>query len=79
MNITLSADEETIAKSRRYAEKHGTSLNNMVRDYLKRISGESDGATNAEEFALLARSMPGCSEPGYQFDREEIHNRDPRT
>jgi len=76
MNITLSADKETISKSRQYAEKHGTSLNNMVRDYLKRISGQSDSAANAEEFAQLARSMPGCSQPGYRFDRKESHSRD---
>lgn len=75
MNITLSADQETIRRSRQYAKEHGTSLNSIIRDYLKKISGESDRKANAQEFAQLAKTMAGCSEPGYKFDRNEIHDR----
>ncbi len=75
MNITLSADQDTIAKSRQYAKKHGTSLNSIIRNYLKKISGESDRKENAQEFAQLAETMAGCSEPGFTFDRNEIHDR----
>ena len=75
MNITLSADQETIAKSRQYAKKHGASLNSLIRDYLKKISGEGDRKENSQEFARLAETMAGCSEPGFKFDRNEIHDR----
>jgi len=76
MNITLSADKKTISNSRRYAKEHGTSLNSLIRDYLKKISGESDHKTNAQEFSQLAKSMAGRSEPGFRFNRDAMHNRD---
>lgn len=34
MNITLSIDEQVVARARRIAAVRGTSLNQMVRDYL---------------------------------------------
>ena len=34
-NITLSADENLIASARAYAQAHGTTLNDLIRDYLK--------------------------------------------
>lgn len=79
MNITLSADRELIKKSREYAKQQGTSLNNIIRDFLKNISGENDRRASAREFAQLARTGAGCSEPGYTFDRDEIHDRNHRT
>ncbi len=75
MNITLSADKETINKSRQYAKKHNTSLNSLIRNYLKKISGESDRKANAQEFAQLAETHAGCSSPGFKFNRNETHNR----
>jgi hypothetical protein len=75
MNITLSADQELIKKSRQYAKNHGTSLNSLIRTFLKNISGEKDKSASAEEFAQLAETGAGCSEPGYTFDRDEIHDR----
>ena len=32
-NITLSADENLIASARVYAQAHGTTLNDLIRDY----------------------------------------------
>ncbi|MEA3466696.1 MAG: DUF6364 family protein [Thermodesulfobacteriota bacterium] len=75
MNITLSANDDIIAKSRKYAERHNTSLNELVRDFLKKISGEDNASNNAQEFCKLAVSKSGCSEPGFVFDRDEIHDR----
>ena len=75
MNITLSAEKETIETCRQYAKKHGTSLNNIIREYLKKISGEDDAAANAREFARLAKNMPGCSDSDFHFNRDEAHDR----
>ena len=33
-NVTLSIPDDLLAKSRRYALEHNTSLNQMIRDYL---------------------------------------------
>jgi len=35
MNITLSASEKLIEKSREYARRHNTSLNNLIRVFEK--------------------------------------------
>ncbi len=34
-NVTLSIPDDLLAKSREYANEHGTSLNQMIRDFLK--------------------------------------------
>jgi hypothetical protein len=74
-NITLSADENLIASARAYAQAHGTTLNDMIRDYLKVVTGRRDPKEVAAEFARLAREEAGCSEEGWRFNREEIHKR----
>jgi len=75
MNITLSADAELIKKGREYARAHHTSLNQLVRDYLRRVTGGNDAEKAADEFLALANSMPGRSERGFKFSRDEIYDR----
>jgi len=75
MNITLSADEELIKKSREYARAHHTSLNQLVRDYLRRITGSSDTEKAADEFLTLANTMAGCSDSDFRFSRDAIYDR----
>jgi hypothetical protein len=36
MNVTLSIDEQTIARARKKAEALGKSLNQLIRDYLQK-------------------------------------------
>jgi hypothetical protein len=74
-NITLSADEDLIAKVRAYAQARNTTLDQLVRDYLQRVTGQIDPQQAAEEFAELARSRPGRSDEGYVFDRSALHAR----
>ena len=75
MNITLSADKDLISNSRLYAEKHNTTLNNLVREYLKRITNESDSNDIAQEFESLARKESGKSPDDFKFNRDDIYNR----
>ena len=77
MNITLSADEQLIRKSREYAAKHHTTLNNLIREYLKKLTVGTDSTTSpAEEFSCMAEQFAGESPVGYRFNREELYNRD---
>ena len=76
MNITLSADKELISNSRRYAEKHNTTLNNLVREYLKHITNELQSDNAALEFENLARESGGKSSPDYKFNRDDIYDRE---
>ena len=75
MNITLSADKELVKRAREYAAQHGTSLNQIIREYMKQFSSVSSVEKNAEEFARLAREQGGVGPTGFVFDREEAHTR----
>lgn len=72
MNVTLSIDEQTVAKARKKAEALGKSLNQLVRDYLQKLAGGDDPEKSIEEFKRL--SGKGNSE-GRRFNRDEIHER----
>jgi len=74
MNFTLSADEEVIRKARRRAEAIGTSVNQLVREYLEQFAGETDPAADAAEWERLSLSSHGNSR-GWRFNRDELHER----
>ena len=75
MNITLSADAETVVRTRKYAREHGTSVNQLVRDFLANLTGQDDRNRAAEEFAKNAIGHGGKSPAGFRFDREKVHRR----
>lgn len=64
MNITLSVDEDLVENARGYARRHGTSLNQMIRDYLRTLTAAETREEAAEAFEAVARSMPGDSSDG---------------
>ena len=72
MNVTLSIDEQTVARARKKAEALGKSLNQLIRDYLQKLVGSDDPEQSIEEFKRL--SGQGHSR-GWRFDRDEIHAR----
>ncbi|MCF8053378.1 MAG: DUF6364 family protein [Desulfobacterales bacterium] len=63
MNITLSADEELIKKVRDYAAQRGTSLNQIIRQYMEQLANLSEVDKCADEFARLAKEKGGASPP----------------
>ena len=72
MNVTLSIDEQTVARARKKAEALGKSLNQLIRDYLQRLAGSDDPEKSIAEFKRL--SGKGHSR-GWRFNRNEIHER----
>jgi Family of unknown function (DUF6364) len=72
MNLTLSVDEQLVARARKKAEALGKSLNQMIRDYLQKVAGGDDPERSIKEFKSL--SGQGNSRGG-RFDRDEIHER----
>jgi hypothetical protein len=72
MNVTLSIDEQLVARARKKAEALGKSLNQLVRDYLQTVVGGDNPERSIEEFRQL--SGKGHSR-GWRFNREEIHDR----
>jgi hypothetical protein len=75
MNITLSASKELIEKSREFARKRNTTLNNLIRNFLISIGGEDDRDRIAEEFAELARNHAGKSAKDFKFNRDSVYDR----
>jgi hypothetical protein len=74
-NLTFSADENLIDQAQAYAAAHGTTLDQLFQDYLRQIAGRTNPNAVADEFARLAQLHPVKSEPGWRFDRDEIHRR----
>lgn len=72
MNITLSVDEETAKEARKIANEMGTSLNQLVRNYLELLTKKNQSSSDLNEFIKL--SGQGNSN-GWKFDREELHER----
>ena len=72
MNVTLSIDEQLVAKARKKADALGKSLNQLIRDYLHVLAGGDDPERSIEELKRL--SGRGHSR-GWRFNRNELHER----
>ncbi len=72
MNLTLSIDEQLVARARKRADALGKSLNQLIRDYLQQVAGGDDVEHSIAEFRRL--SGKGHSR-GWRFNRDEIHER----
>ncbi|HPG61125.1 MAG TPA: MerR family transcriptional regulator [Casimicrobium sp.] len=68
-NITLSSDDDDTARARAAAQMMGTSLNQLVRDYIAQLGGAGQRAVEADEY--LRESGRGNS-GGWTFDREAL-------
>lgn len=74
-NLTLSADAELLRRSRAVAQAMGKSLNQLIREYLERISRTDDAPEElSREFRLLSLGSRGGS-GGEPIDRDELHER----
>ena len=73
MNVTLSIDDQTVARARQLAQQRGTSLNQMIRDYLDSLTA-SDPAQTVAELRRLWQEEQGNS-GGWKWNREELYDR----
>ena len=72
-NITLSLPDDLLRKSREYAEKHGTSLNQFVRDLLSKVLQNEEKSTIEK---LLEKSERfSVNTDNYKWNRDEIYDR----
>jgi hypothetical protein len=74
MNITLSIDESLVEEARRLALARGTSLNQLIRDYLEDLVRPGDPKAISEELRRLTSEGGGRSR-GWRFNRDELHER----
>jgi hypothetical protein len=74
MSLTLSVEDEVVESARERAKVLGTSVNQLVREYLEQLAGKRDPDADAAEFEKLSRSANGNSH-GWKFDRDELYER----
>lgn len=73
MNITLSVEDRVVAEARRIAAARGTSMNQLVRDFLNDLTRQQDVE------AVVAELKEAWAEENYRSEgpwtREELHER----
>jgi hypothetical protein len=74
-NITLSVDEKVLAAVRRYAAEHDSSVNGIVREYLKRIAISEDRARMARLRIKELSKRSGARIGAMDWKRDELHDR----
>jgi hypothetical protein len=74
MNVTLSVDDEVLARARRHADRTGTSLNQLVRDYLHELTARDAPHAALTELEALWNEDPGSS-GGRRWTRDSLYDR----
>ena len=78
MDITLSIEDEVIRKARLHADTRGTTVDQIMRDYLVELSRNTemqiDLKKSSDEFVRLSKMSHGNSK-GWKYDREEAYKR----
>lgn len=73
MNITLSIDDDLVARARRVAKARGLSLQQMIRDYLESVAGRSQRLRALEALERAWAKGPLGVSDGRGFSRDEIY------
>ena len=71
-NITISLDEALLQSGRRYAQKHHTSLNGLIRKLLEETVTVDSKDWLDECFDLMDRA--GASSDGRCWKREDLYD-----
>jgi hypothetical protein len=64
--LTLTIDESTIEKAKKYAKYSGHSLSNMIENYLKIVT--NDSKTRDYELTPIVKSLKGSFKAPVGFD-----------
>lgn len=71
-NVTLAIDEKLLDAGRAYARAHNTSLNNLIRESLRRTVVKETRATWAGEFLNVTDKVWGNTR-GIKWKREDLY------
>ena len=73
VRITLSIDDRVVATARRIAATRGTSLNQLIRDYLEELTRANDAEADIDQLdTMWAENVYRSSSP---WTREQLHER----
>ena len=74
MNVTLSVDDKVLERARELARRRGSTLNQLVRDYLQMLtSSQGPSAALAELEELWEEGRTGSGD--WTWNREELQDR----
>jgi hypothetical protein len=71
-NITISVDDETLESAREYARQHRTSINALLRQFLKQTASKKSGDWLQEAFSALKKAGGGSG--GKRWKREDLYD-----
>ena len=71
-NITISLNENLLKSGRRYAEKHQTSMNALIRKLLEQTVRPQSSNWLEECFSLMDRA--NVNSKGRRWKREELYD-----
>ena len=75
-NLTLTVDEDVLRKARIRALELGTSVNSLVREYLKQVVGRSTATEGVTEFLEVTRDAGASSDSGGRtWTRDDLYER----
>lgn len=73
-NVTLSIDDDVLRRARIRALEEDTSVNSLVREYLRSYAGASEAERAVEEVLELARrSRASSGSEGRAWRREDLY------
>lgn len=74
MNLTLSVEKGVVERAREVARRQGSSLNQMIRDYLRMLAGKHGDRSSVDELFTLMDASNGSLQ-GRRIVRDELHAR----
>lgn len=75
MNVTLSIDEEDLKAARITALQNGTSLNAVVRDFIKSYIGQAQRNQKLADSILHTMNESVYVGPSHKVSRDELYER----
>lgn len=73
MNLTLTIDDETLKRARMRALDQGTSVNALVRDFLRSYAGSEDENLALRRFVEVGEGSGAGARSGRVWTRDELY------
>ena len=71
--LKVTIDEQLVKRAREAARKRGTTLNKLICDYLRMLTGDSDPEATVRELQSLWDKTPALAPSDYKIRREDAY------
>ena len=73
MTLQLAIDDQLVQEARKVAEGMGKSIDQLILDYLEKLTSSADIEEELKELDRLSEEAKGDSR-GWKFNRDEIYD-----